>query len=180
MSAVGKLGDEPRRRVHVGRPGEGPRGGRGEAWGPSSRSRCCRGAARSACWSASTRLRRRRSLRSARPARRRCARCSSRRPSRSTTRLAIQRAEALSVTDDLTRLSNSRYLNLVLRREDKRAMRSGRPLSLLFIDLDGFKRSTPARPPGRQQGARRGGAPSSAGAPAKPTSWPGSAATSSR
>lgn len=53
--------------------------------------------------------------------------------------LLIKRAEALSVTDDLTRLYNSRYLNLVLRRETKRASRSGRPLSLLFIDLDGFK-----------------------------------------
>jgi diguanylate cyclase (GGDEF)-like protein len=51
----------------------------------------------------------------------------------------LKRAEALSVTDDLTHLYNSRYLNLVLRRETKRASRSGRPLSLLFIDLDGFK-----------------------------------------
>jgi diguanylate cyclase (GGDEF)-like protein len=53
--------------------------------------------------------------------------------------LQLKRVEALSVTDDLTRLYNSRYLNLVLRRETKRASRSGRPLSLLFIDLDGFK-----------------------------------------
>jgi diguanylate cyclase (GGDEF)-like protein len=53
--------------------------------------------------------------------------------------LLLKRVEALSVTDDLTRLYNSRYLNLVLRRETKRASRSGRPLSLLFIDLDGFK-----------------------------------------
>ena len=53
--------------------------------------------------------------------------------------LALQRAEALSVTDDLTGLSNSRYLNLVLRREEKRSVRSGRPLSVLFIDMDGFK-----------------------------------------
>jgi diguanylate cyclase (GGDEF)-like protein len=53
--------------------------------------------------------------------------------------LRIQRAEALSVTDDLTQLYNSRYLSQVLRRETKRASRSGRPLSLLFIDLDGFK-----------------------------------------
>jgi two-component system, cell cycle response regulator len=53
--------------------------------------------------------------------------------------MLLQRAEALSVTDDLTRLYNSRYLNHVLRRETKRASRSGRPLSLLFIDLDGFK-----------------------------------------
>jgi diguanylate cyclase (GGDEF)-like protein len=51
----------------------------------------------------------------------------------------VQRADALSVTDDLTALYNSRYLALVLRREVKRASRSGRPLSLLFLDLDGFK-----------------------------------------
>jgi diguanylate cyclase (GGDEF)-like protein len=55
------------------------------------------------------------------------------------TTIHLQRAEALSVTDDLTSLYNSRYLNQVLRRESKRASRSGRPLSLLFIDLDGFK-----------------------------------------
>jgi diguanylate cyclase (GGDEF)-like protein len=55
------------------------------------------------------------------------------------TALALKRVEALSVTDDLTHLYNSRYLNQVLRRETKRASRSGRPLSLLFIDLDGFK-----------------------------------------
>jgi diguanylate cyclase (GGDEF)-like protein len=53
--------------------------------------------------------------------------------------LLLKRAEALSVTDDLTHLYNSRYLNIVLRRETKRASRSGRPLSLLFLDLDGFK-----------------------------------------
>ena len=53
--------------------------------------------------------------------------------------LKLERSEALSVTDDLTQLYNSRYLNQVLRREAKRASRSGRPLSLLFLDLDGFK-----------------------------------------
>lgn len=53
--------------------------------------------------------------------------------------MILKRAEALSVTDDLTHLYNSRYLNTVLRKETKRASRSGRPLSLLFIDLDGFK-----------------------------------------
>jgi two-component system, cell cycle response regulator len=53
--------------------------------------------------------------------------------------MRMQRAEALSVTDDLTSLYNSRYLSQVLRREAKRASRSGRPLSLLFVDLDGFK-----------------------------------------
>jgi diguanylate cyclase (GGDEF)-like protein len=53
--------------------------------------------------------------------------------------LSLQKSEALSVTDDLTLLSNSRYMNQVLRRETKRAMRNGRPLSMLFLDLDGFK-----------------------------------------
>jgi diguanylate cyclase (GGDEF)-like protein len=55
------------------------------------------------------------------------------------TALRVARAEALSFTDDLTRLYNRRYLNDALRRETKRAMRSGWPLSLLFVDLDGFK-----------------------------------------
>jgi len=53
--------------------------------------------------------------------------------------IQLKRALELSVTDDLTRLYNSRYLNQVLRHETKRASRSGRSLSLLFIDLDGFK-----------------------------------------
>ena len=53
--------------------------------------------------------------------------------------VSLQKAEALSVTDDLTGLFNSRYLNMVMRREEKRSLRSGRPLSLLFIDMDGFK-----------------------------------------
>jgi diguanylate cyclase (GGDEF)-like protein len=53
--------------------------------------------------------------------------------------LRLERAEALSVTDDLTQLYNSRYLAQVLRRETKRASRSGHRLSLLFLDLDGFK-----------------------------------------
>jgi len=53
--------------------------------------------------------------------------------------LQLKQAKELSVTDDLTHLYNSRYLNEVLRRETKRASRSRRPLSLLFVDLDGFK-----------------------------------------
>ena len=55
------------------------------------------------------------------------------------TLMHLSRVEALSVTDDLTGLYNSRFLNQVLHRESKRALRSGRPLSLLFLDLDGFK-----------------------------------------
>jgi diguanylate cyclase (GGDEF)-like protein len=53
--------------------------------------------------------------------------------------MRLGRSEALSVTDDLTRLYNSRYLNTALRRETRLAARTGRSLSLLFIDLDGFK-----------------------------------------
>ena len=53
--------------------------------------------------------------------------------------LRLQRTESLSLTDDLTRLYNSRFLSAVLRRETKRTSRSGDPLSMLFIDLDGFK-----------------------------------------
>jgi diguanylate cyclase (GGDEF)-like protein len=54
--------------------------------------------------------------------------------------LRIERAEALSVTDDLTGLYNTRFLNEVLRRESKRASRTGRTLCVLFVDLDDFKR----------------------------------------
>ena len=53
--------------------------------------------------------------------------------------LTLRRVEALSVIDDLTRLYNSRFLRLSLRREVKRAVRTDQPLSLIFIDLDGFK-----------------------------------------
>jgi diguanylate cyclase (GGDEF)-like protein len=66
--------------------------------------------------------------------------------------LRLRRSEALSVTDDLTQLYNSRYLNQVLRREAKRASRSGRPLSLLFMDLDGFKSVNDSH--GHQAGSR--------------------------
>jgi diguanylate cyclase (GGDEF)-like protein len=51
----------------------------------------------------------------------------------------IAQAEALSVTDDLTRLYNARYLKQALTREVKRVVRSGQSLSVIFLDLDGFK-----------------------------------------
>jgi diguanylate cyclase (GGDEF)-like protein len=66
--------------------------------------------------------------------------------------ITLQRAEAQSVTDDLTGLANSRYLNSALRRETKRASRNGRPLSLLFLDLDGFKQVNDTH--GHQVGSR--------------------------
>ena len=55
------------------------------------------------------------------------------------TALLLKRTEALSVTDDLTRLYNARYMNIALKREVRLATRNGRPLSLVFVDLDGFK-----------------------------------------
>jgi diguanylate cyclase (GGDEF)-like protein len=53
--------------------------------------------------------------------------------------ILFQRAEQLTITDDLTKLFNSRYLNLYLARELKRCKRHGIPLSVIFLDLDGFK-----------------------------------------
>jgi diguanylate cyclase (GGDEF)-like protein len=53
--------------------------------------------------------------------------------------LQLRRVEALSVIDDLTRLFNYRYLHQALRREIKRGERHQRPISLIFLDLDGFK-----------------------------------------
>ncbi len=53
--------------------------------------------------------------------------------------LLLRRSEELSVTDDLTKLYNSRYLNATLRREVERSKRYRTPVSLIFLDLDGFK-----------------------------------------
>ena len=52
----------------------------------------------------------------------------------------FRKLEELSVTDDLTRLYNSRYLNTFLGREIKRARRYHQAVSVIFLDLDGFKR----------------------------------------
>ena len=53
--------------------------------------------------------------------------------------ILFQRTEQLTITDDLTKLFNSRYLNLYLSREIKRCKRHGIPISVIFLDLDGFK-----------------------------------------
>jgi diguanylate cyclase (GGDEF)-like protein len=53
--------------------------------------------------------------------------------------MLFQRTEQLTITDDLTKLFNSRYLNLYIGREIKRCKRHGIPLSVIFLDLDGFK-----------------------------------------
>jgi len=51
-----------------------------------------------------------------------------------------ERYRTLSLTDSLTGLYNSRYLHECLQAEAERTLRYGRPLSLLVIDCDNFKR----------------------------------------
>jgi len=53
--------------------------------------------------------------------------------------ILFQRTEQLTITDDLTKLFNSRYLNLYIGREILRCKRHGIPLAVIFLDLDGFK-----------------------------------------
>jgi diguanylate cyclase (GGDEF)-like protein len=50
-----------------------------------------------------------------------------------------ERARKLSVTDDLTGLYNSRYCDQFLKQALEQGGRDGRPVSLLFIDLDHMK-----------------------------------------
>jgi len=52
---------------------------------------------------------------------------------------AFERTRRLTFTDDLTALYNSRFMALYLDRELKRCRRTRSPLSVLFMDLDGFK-----------------------------------------
>jgi diguanylate cyclase (GGDEF)-like protein/putative nucleotidyltransferase with HDIG domain len=52
----------------------------------------------------------------------------------------LERTEIQSLHDDLTGLPNRRYLDDVLSRELSRAERNHRPLSVLNLDLDHFKR----------------------------------------
>jgi diguanylate cyclase (GGDEF)-like protein len=49
-------------------------------------------------------------------------------------------SERLTITDDLTKVFNYRYLMGFLVSEVKRCLRYKKKLSLLFIDVDGFKR----------------------------------------
>ncbi len=50
-----------------------------------------------------------------------------------------QRIQELSITDALTGLYNRRYLNSRLEEEWARAVRHGKPLSILLFDVDNFK-----------------------------------------
>ena len=54
--------------------------------------------------------------------------------------LLHQETQQLSITDGLTGLWNRRYLELSLRKEIERANRFNRPLSVLMVDIDRFKR----------------------------------------
>jgi diguanylate cyclase (GGDEF)-like protein len=53
--------------------------------------------------------------------------------------LLFEEVRRLTVTDDLTRLYNSRYFNDVLEREIGRSKRHNSAVSLVFLDLDNFK-----------------------------------------
>lgn len=51
----------------------------------------------------------------------------------------FKKVQELSIKDDVTSLYNSRHMHNVLDSELKRAKRYGKPLSLIFLDLDFFK-----------------------------------------
>ncbi len=53
---------------------------------------------------------------------------------------AMERIQELTITDDCTNLYNSRHLTSVLEGEIERSRRFHMPFSLLFMDLDHFKR----------------------------------------
>ncbi|HVF19780.1 MAG TPA: diguanylate cyclase [Mycobacteriales bacterium] len=54
--------------------------------------------------------------------------------------LLHQEAQRLAITDGLTGLWNYRYFQMTLDKEIERASRFGRPLALLVMDLDNFKK----------------------------------------
>ncbi len=54
-------------------------------------------------------------------------------------RISEEKYRQLSIVDDLTGLFNKRHLNVQLEVEILRALRHGRPLSLLLMDIDNFK-----------------------------------------
>ena len=52
----------------------------------------------------------------------------------------LDRLKELAAVDDLTGLYNARHLHNTVERELSRLARTGHPLSLVFLDLDAFKR----------------------------------------
>jgi diguanylate cyclase (GGDEF)-like protein len=67
-------------------------------------------------------------------------------------RRRARRAEAEALVDPLTGLANRRAFDRRLAEEWKRAERYGRPLGLVMLDLDGFKRLNDTR--GHKEGDR--------------------------
>ncbi|MEG3436715.1 diguanylate cyclase [Pannus brasiliensis CCIBt3594] len=53
---------------------------------------------------------------------------------------ARERLQTLSFSDPLTGLYNRRYLEATLEREFNRCARDGRPIGIIFLDIDHFKR----------------------------------------
>lgn len=53
--------------------------------------------------------------------------------------ILFQKTQQLAVTDDLTKLYNSRYLNSFLEEAIQRASEEKGHLAVVFLDLDGFK-----------------------------------------
>lgn len=51
-----------------------------------------------------------------------------------------EKTKELSLIDDLTQLYNSRFLNYYLEKEIERCRRTKKPISMVFFDIDGFKR----------------------------------------
>jgi diguanylate cyclase (GGDEF)-like protein len=51
----------------------------------------------------------------------------------------FQKVQELTVTDDVTRLYNTRFLHNVLQREYERSKRYGHSFAVVFLDLDHFK-----------------------------------------
>lgn len=51
-----------------------------------------------------------------------------------------KRLEQLAITDELTRVYNYRFLKAALRKEVKRAARSGNEFSILMVDVDNLKK----------------------------------------
>lgn len=64
--------------------------------------------------------------------------------------VANQKLEQLSLEDKLTGIPNRRFLDDVMEREWRRALRSSTPLSIIMIDIDSFKKFNDAY--GHQEG----------------------------
>lgn len=52
----------------------------------------------------------------------------------------FERVQELTITDEHTGLFNARHMRALMEREVSRARRFGRPLSLVFLDIDNFKK----------------------------------------